>query len=288
MDDPVENDPLSDAEGNATAVRTPEPEVVDGLASTVGQQPADALALAAADVHPPIDHDELVRFDPIWCLFWGKYVRSAQLDIWIPYLRRSRHRYLVMASEDRFKAADLAKIVALPDVMVVAPFEQAIDWLRPLRRFRGFLYIGSQPENFRTVNHLGRKAHVYIGHGESGKNTSGYRTGSLYDAVLVASYGAVARFPPVVQRFVWGGAMAIGTALVEGVDKDVWTTLRPVRTILYAPTWESSTSEATTPRSMRWRPSWPGFCRRSPSEASRSSSGSSGHRPPTVRLARHQ
>ncbi len=136
-------------------------------------------------------------------------------------------------------ADDLEKIAALPNVMVVAPFALAIDWLRALPRFRGFLYIGSQPENFRTVNHLGHKTHVYIGHGESGKGTSGYRTGSLYDAVLVASYGAVGQFPRVIRRFVWGGAMAIGTSLVEGIHKDVWTEPRPVRTILYAPTWES-------------------------------------------------
>ena len=150
-------------------------------------------------------------------------------------------------------------------------------------------YIGSQPENFRTVNHLGRKAHVYIGHGESGKNTSGYRTGSLYDAVLVASYGAVGRFPPVVQRFVWGGAMAIGTALVEGVDKDVWTTPRPVRTILYAPTWESynergdySSLDAVAPVLARLLPTLTAAGHQGHLPAP------SGHRPATGRLACHQ
>src|SRR6187549_3954472 len=196
----------------------------DGPAGTdPAGQPALGSAAPAADVHPPIDPQELVRFDPTWCLFWGKRVRSRQLETWIPYLRRSRHRYLIMSGEDRFLAEDLEKLAPLPNVMVVAPFALAIDWLRTLPRFRGFLYIGSQPENFRTVNHLGYKTHVYIGHGESGKGTSGYRTGSLYDAVLVASYGAVGRFPRVIRRFVWGGAMAIGTALVEGIDKDVWT-----------------------------------------------------------------
>ena len=37
----------------------------------------------------------------------------------------------------------------------------------------------------------------------------------------------------------WGGACAIGTVLVEGVLKDPWDRPRPVRTILYAPTWET-------------------------------------------------
>ena len=90
-----------------------------------------------------------------------------------------------------------------------------------------------------TVNRVGRRVHIYIGHGESGKATSGYRTGSLYDSIFVAHYSAVGRFPRVIRRWVWSGACAIGTVLVEGVRKDPWTRPRPVRTILYAPTWES-------------------------------------------------
>ena len=139
--------------------------------------------------------EALKRFDPAWCLFWAKHVRSSQLAIWLPYLRRSRHRYAIMTSEDRIRDADREILRALPNVMIVEPFAEALDWFREVPGFRGFLYIGTQPENFRTVNRLGRKAHVYIGHGESGKGTSGYRTGSLYDAILVAHYHAVSRFP---------------------------------------------------------------------------------------------
>ena len=197
-------------------------------------------ATSAGDVHPAITLEELKRFDPAWCLFWGKYVRSSQLAIWVPYLRRSRYRYAVMASDDRIRAADREVIAALPNLVIVEPFAEALDWFRATPGFRGFLYIGTQPENFRTVNRLGRHVHVYIGHGESGKGTSGHRTGSLYDAIFVARYGAVGRYPRAIRRWVWSGACAIGAALVEGIQKDPWTKPRPVRTILYAPTWESS------------------------------------------------
>lgn len=191
------------------------------------------------DAEPAVGGLEaLKQFDPDWCLFWGKHVRSSQLAIWLPYLRRSRHRYAIMASADRIHDADRELVQALPNVMITEPFAQALDWFREVPGFRGFLYVGTQPENFRTVNRLGRKAHVYIGHGESGKGTSGFRTASLYDAILVAHYHATSRFPGAIRRWVWGGACSIGTVLVEGVHKDRWDHPRPVRTILYAPTWE--------------------------------------------------
>ncbi|HEY8168434.1 MAG TPA: CDP-glycerol glycerophosphotransferase family protein [Candidatus Limnocylindrales bacterium] len=207
------------------------------------EHPVARRAVPAPDptleLHPPMTEAELIDFAPTWCLFWGRYMRSGQLDTWLPYLRRSKHRFALMTSEDLFRAVDLAKIADVPNVRVVAPYSDAVDWLRWIKPFKGFLYIGSQPENFRTVNHLGKKVHIYIGHGESGKATSGYRTGSLYDAILVAHYEAVDRFPPVIRRWVKGGAMAIGTSLVEGIHRDPWPQPKPIKTMLYAPTWES-------------------------------------------------
>ncbi len=186
--------------------------------------------------------ESLKRFNPTWCLFWGKHVRSSQLAIWLPYLRRSRFRYAIMASDDRIRDADREIVRALPNVMIVEPFAEALDWFREVPGFRGFLYVGTQPENFRTVNRLGRKAHVYIGHGESGKGTSGHRTASLYDAILVAHYTrpAVSRAPSVDGC--GAGPVRSARSLVEDVLKDPWDHPRPVRTILYAPTWESSSN----------------------------------------------
>lgn len=205
--------------------------------TTPGAPAVDATVPDAE--RPALSFDDLDRFRPDWCLFWGKHVRNSQLAIWIPYLRRSRYRYAVMASEDRIRDHDRELIASLPNVMFVEPFSEAVVWFKTIPGFRGFLYIGTQLENFVTVNRVGRRVHIYIGHGESGKATSGYRTGSLYDSIFVAHYSAVGRFPRVIRRWVWSGACAIGTVLVEGVRKDPWTRPRPVRTILYAPTWES-------------------------------------------------
>jgi hypothetical protein len=182
--------------------------------------------------------DNLLEFDPNWALFWARGVTGFHLDIWMPYLRHSRNRYVVMAGEDRFSDAVRAKIASLPNVRILEPFEHAKGWLRLCPSFKGVLYIGTKPENFRVVNSFGGKLHVWLGHGESDKVYNAFRTASLYDSMFVARYGVVKRYPRAIRRWVAAGACAIGTPILEGAIKDPWSAPRPVRTILYAPTWE--------------------------------------------------
>ena len=179
-----------------------------------------------------------MRFDPHWCLFWGGDLMSSQLDVWLPYLKLSRHRFAVVSSRT-IGAEDRDRLSALPNAMVVEPYDQALEWLGRCEHLDGFLYISSRPENFVVVNRQRRKLHVFIGHGESGKGGSGSRTGSLYDSVFVADYGVVRRFPRAIRRWVASGACATGAPIVEGIHKDPRPRTKGVRTILYAPTWES-------------------------------------------------
>jgi carbon monoxide dehydrogenase subunit G len=180
---------------------------------------------------------DVMRFDPNWCLFWGAQVISAQLDIWSPYVKRSRHRFAILGREG-IRPADRERIDALPNAIVVEPYAQGLEWLRACPGFRGYLYVSTKRENFKVVNRHRNQAHVFIGHGESGKGASGFRTGSLYDSIFVAEYAGVRRFPRAIRPWVWRGAIATGAAVVEGVRRDAWTRPRQVRTILYAPTWE--------------------------------------------------
>lgn len=195
----------------------------------------------AAD--PPIaavedDDEDLLSYDPQWCLFWDAAVPAFHLDIWLPYLRRSRYRYVVMAGEDRFSDAVRTAIAGVPNVRIVEPYKLARTWLQFCPSFRGVLYVGNRPENLRMANAFRNGSHVFLGHGESDKHYSGFRAASLYDSIFVARYGAVGRFPPAIRRWVAAGACAIGAPILDGALKDPWTSPRPIRTILYAPTWE--------------------------------------------------
>jgi hypothetical protein len=208
---------------------------MDAGVTTRGDAEAPTATGAASD---PADDETLLDFDPHWCLFWGKAVTGFHLDIWVPYLRHSAHRYVVMAGEDRFSDAVRERIAGLPNVRIVEPFAQAKAWLKLCPSFQGFLYIGTKAANFDVVNSFGGSSHVWLGHGESDKVYNAFRTASLYDAMFVARYGVVARYPRAIRRWVAAGACAIGTPILDGATRDPWPDPRPVRTILYAPTWE--------------------------------------------------
>ena len=206
----------------------------------------DAAATGTTDAAgDPADTGEaMLEFDPHWALFWARGVTGFHLDIWVPYLRNSRNRYVVMAGEDRFPESVRATIASLPNVRILEPYQNAKAWLRPCPSFKGVLYIGTKTENFRVVNSFGGKLHVWLGHGESDKVYNAFRTASLYDSMFVARYGVVRRYPRAIRRWVAAGACAIGTPILEGATKDPWSAPRPVRTILYAPTWEGHSDRA--------------------------------------------
>lgn len=182
--------------------------------------------------------EELVAFDPHWVIFWGDGILGSQLATWLPYLRRSRYRYVITSFIDEAKPSARALVDDLDNVIVARPFETVRPALKQCRQLKGVIYPTTRAPNFAMVTAFPRMAHVWVGHGESEKDVNGPRTGSLYDSVLVARYSAVNRFPRAIRPWVSAGACAIGAPLVEGVVKSPWERPRPVRTIVYAPTWE--------------------------------------------------
>lgn len=194
----------------------------------------------------PTTAEELQRYDPHWCLFWGRPVRGLQFDIWQPYIRRSRYRFAILSSQNDFSDGVRKAVADLPDCVILEPFEDVVRWLKltPCPSLRGFLYVGTKQDNFRLVNKFGRYLHVRIGHGESDKVYNAPRTASVYDSVFMANYDALRRYPRTIRAWVASGACAIGIAIPEGTQKDPWPRPRPVRTVLYAPTWEGHTEQA--------------------------------------------
>ena len=184
------------------------------------------------------DEASLSAFDPQWCLFWAGHVRPAQFAIWEPYLRRSGFRFVVMASRDLIHDKVREKVEALPRCAIVEPYAAASAWLRGTSGFLGFLYVGSNEDNAALMDTFHDLTHVWVGHGESAKKANAHRTASLYDSVFVGDYSAVRRYPRAIRRWVLDGACAIGVPVVDGLRADPWDRPRPIRTLVYAPTWE--------------------------------------------------
>jgi hypothetical protein len=184
------------------------------------------------------DKDRLAAFDPHWCVFWASHVRSSQLAIWLPYLRRSDYRYVIMASADGIPDRVLEVIDPLANVAALRPYAEAVNWLEDRPTFRGFLYVGSNLDNAALIDAFPGSLHVWLGHGESAKKANAHRTASVYDSVFVADLAAVRRYPRAIERWVGAGAIPIGVPIVDGLRADPWDRPRPIRTLIYAPTWE--------------------------------------------------
>jgi hypothetical protein len=179
-----------------------------------------------------------VSFEPEWCVFWAHYVRSSQFAIWQPYLRRSRFRFGIMATANEVPASVRDEVGRLANCLILEPYAEVLDRLAESHEFRGFIYVGSNMDNAALMDAFPDAAHVWVGHGESAKKANRHRTASAYDSVFVADYAAVQRYPRAIRPWVLEGACAIGTPIVEGLRADPWDRPRPVRALLYAPTWE--------------------------------------------------
>ena len=193
------------------------------------------------------DEASLLAHDPQWVVFWAGHVRSGQFAIWAPYLRRTRYRTLIACNGRRPIPDDvMAEVQTMPRsaVALAEPFAEIVAWLERLPDLRGFLYVGSYHQNAELMDAFPDATHVWIGHGESAKKANRHRTATVYDSVFVADYAAVRRYRRRPRGWISAGACAIGVPVVEGLRADPGTAPRPVRTILYAPTWEGGTERS--------------------------------------------
>jgi CDP-Glycerol:Poly(glycerophosphate) glycerophosphotransferase len=203
----------------------------------LSESPAPPAEAAAPKRQPT--PDELAEFAPRWAIFWAGSVVPSQFAIWRPYLARSRYRWLVIGRSGPPRADVLAAIAAMPNVRLVIVDDASIRALKRLPSLAGFCYVlGFKTATFANVNTFRSHAHVWVSHGECAKLASAPRSASIYDSIFIARYRGLSRFPRAIRPWLSRNACAIGAPMVEGLEPDPWTKPRPIRTILYAPTWE--------------------------------------------------
>lgn len=189
--------------------------------------------------------EELQAFAPQWVLYWGGKLGPAQLKIWEPYLRRSGYRYLVLVDgEGAIPPEVLDRGAELPNV-AYAHSGWPAERLEQVRSLQGVLYVGHRPHNRAAIAALPGKAHVFIGHGNSGKRSSGSRAALRFTAVLVASYSDLDRYPRPVRERLRTRVCAVGAPIVEGLSAPRATGAVPERPkVLYLSTWEGHSAQA--------------------------------------------
>jgi CDP-Glycerol:Poly(glycerophosphate) glycerophosphotransferase len=212
-------------------------EPATGRPMDPGESPASPAEAAAPVGQPTLD--ELAEFAPRWAIFWAGSVVPSQFAIWRPYLARSRYRWLVIGRSGPPRADVLAAIAAMPNVRLAIVDDASIRAFKQLPSFTGFCYVlGFKTATFANINTFRNHAHVWVSHGESDKLAAAPRSASIYDSIFIARYRGLSRFPRAIRPWVSRNACAIGAPMVEGLEPDPWTKPRPIRTILYAPTWE--------------------------------------------------
>ena len=188
--------------------------------------------------------EELLAFDPHWCVYWANSFARSQLEIWLPLLQRSSYRFLVFLDGPGSLPTSVAALEADGRLLFAQSTKTDKRSLHDLPSLRGFLYVSNKNRIFGNVGEFRGHPHVFIGHGESAKASSGSRVAALYDSVFLAEYSGAARFPRRIRAHVRKSALAIGAPIVDGLvagrRADRGTRETPV--VLFAPTWEGHNS----------------------------------------------
>jgi hypothetical protein len=176
----------------------------------------------------------LCIYKPQVGLVWGGDLAYSQLDLYRPYIARTKLRYAIFAKSLKGKSPSAVKL-NVPTFTNTPEFAPSIA-VGAAPSLQTLLYVTDRLENFNYIRKNPQCMHAFVGHGESDKHSSSSRLSQSYDFVFAASSASVERFRGSGidmdgKRFLLTGGWPVEG--VEVVDK-----AGPFKKVLYAPTWE--------------------------------------------------
>lgn len=172
---------------------------------------------------------QLVELRPEVLVVWPETFVPSQFAIWESYFRHSSRRIAVLARTFDGKVR--------PDLEIPLFFEDDDGLtLRQVSRvdsIRVVLYPTVRLRFRKHINAFAGRQNVFIGHGDSDKASSSRTRNRIFDRIFVADDAARARYGSAIADSAF---VRVGAPWVDGVVAD--STNRPVRKVLYAPTWE--------------------------------------------------
>jgi len=164
---------------------------------------------------------------------------SYQVAMWLPYLRRTGRRFVVVA---RSREAVDGLVPLVPEPVLQRHSAAALESvITP--SLGAVLYVNASSGNNQMVRHH-RLTHVYLGHGDSDKPPSYNPTHRMYDEVFAAGPAAIERYGAHGVRVDPSRFVVVGRPQVEDVEvHDDGAAAGPERTVLYAPTWRGHVAE---------------------------------------------
>ncbi|WP_193107139.1 CDP-glycerol glycerophosphotransferase family protein [Brachybacterium sp. FME24] len=172
-------------------------------------------------------------YDPTFILYYGVPAGSSyQVGMWIEFLERTGEKFIVVLR----RTSAFREITSLTDAPVVVRTNiwQLDDVVTPT--MTAAFYVNNSAPNVHLVRypHL---THVQLLHGDSDKASSFNPVTALYDKVFVAGQAGIDRYEDNGVDIPKDKFTIVGRPQVEAVEQQRPENI-PVRTVLYAPTWE--------------------------------------------------
>jgi hypothetical protein len=173
------------------------------------------------------------EYAPKFVLYYGVPAGSAyQVGMWIDYLERIGEPFIVVLR----KTSAFREIKRLTDAPVVVRTNiwQLDDVIVP--SITTAFYVNNSAPNVHLVRYP-QITHVQLLHGDSDKASSFNPVTALYDKIFVAGQAAIDRYENNGVEIPKEKFTIVGRPQVETVEQQGPENI-PVRTVLYAPTWE--------------------------------------------------
>ncbi|MGH3097190.1 MAG: CDP-glycerol glycerophosphotransferase family protein [Streptosporangiales bacterium] len=182
----------------------------------------------------------LEAYKPAFALYFsGQPGLLYQVAMWLPYLDRLEHRYVVVLRE--------ANLFGAVQAMTSAPVAccesmTALDEVT-VPSLEVAFYVNNAMKNTHFVRHP-RLTHIQLLHGDSDKPPSYHPAAKMYDRLFVAGQAAIDRYhdhgvPIPEDRFDIVGRPQVET--IKVTDQHVGE--RRPKVVLYAPTWTGFSSD---------------------------------------------
>jgi hypothetical protein len=178
-------------------------------------------------------YDAVEAYAPTFVLYYGVATGSEyQVRMWMEYLERIGEPFIVILRH----RSTFGKISAMTQAPVVVrtSMRQLDDVVVP--SITTAFYVNNSAMNAHLVRYP-EITHVQLLHGDSDKATSFNPITAMFDKIFVAGQAGIDRYANNGVDIPTEKFQIVGRPQVEAVDRRTEANI-PVRTVLYAPTWE--------------------------------------------------
>jgi len=171
---------------------------------------------------------------------WPEADGAHQVTMWLPYLRRTGRRTIVITRSSATARA-LAALVDVPVVEARGP--EDLDVL-VVPSLKAAFYPNASSGNGLFVRYQ-QLTHVFLGHGDSDKPTSYNPTHAMYDQIFCAGPAAVRRYAEHGLTIPDEKFVVVGRPQVETIEVAEQRQADRSPVVLYAPTWRGHVEETS-------------------------------------------